>query len=353
MGIGLVLIYSASFIFATETYGDGLYFFKRQLIFTCVAILSLFGASRVPIRFIKKLFWPLYGLMIFGLVATLIPGFAHKAGGASRWISLPGGFHLEPSEIAKLMSAVIFSWLMTYERKPGAPSSRFWSMAMGLVIFPILLLLGEPDFGSCVIFFGVGLTLLFCFGLPWSYLISAFLVALPTFYLLVMRVDYRRRRVLAFLNPWSDVSNSGFQVIQSLLSFHAGGFWGTGLGKGQSKLYFLPEAHTDFILSVLGEETGFFGFAIVTLLFVWVVLRGLQIAMRAQDPFARRLAVGLSSLIGYQAVINMGVVTGLLPTKGLTMPFLSYGGSSLVAVSLACGVLVRIHKEAGIQNAQK
>jgi cell division protein FtsW len=150
--------------------------------------------------------------------------------------------------------------------------------------------------------------------------------------------------MLAFLNPWADAANSGFQVIQSLLSFHAGGFWGTGLGKGQSKLYFLPEAHTDFILAVLGEETGFLGFLIVALLFIWIVFRGFQIAMLSRDPFNRRLAVGLSSLIGFSAIINLGVVTGLLPTKGLTMPFLSYGGSSLIMMSLACGLLVNIHQ---------
>ncbi|MBK9294582.1 MAG: FtsW/RodA/SpoVE family cell cycle protein [Oligoflexia bacterium] len=159
-----------------------------------------------------------------------------------------------------------------------------------------------------------------------------------------MQVDYRKKRMLAFLNPWDDPSQSGFQVIQSLLSFSAGGFWGTGLGKGQSKLYFLPEAHTDFILAVLGEETGFLGFLLVTFLFIWLVMRGLQIALLSPDPFAKRLAVGLSAMIGLQAVINIGVVTGLLPTKGLTMPFLSYGGSSLVVVSCACGILISIYR---------
>ena len=147
------------------------------------------------------------------------------------------------------------------------------------------------------------------------------------------------------MNPWADPSNGGFQVIQSLLGFHAGGFWGTGLGKGQAKLFFLPEAHTDFIMAVLGEETGFIGVLFVLFLFAWLVFRGLQIAVRCADPFGKRLAIGMSSLIAYQALINAGVVTGLLPTKGLTMPFLSYGGSSLVAVSLACGVLINIQRK--------
>jgi cell division protein FtsW len=217
-------------------------------------------------------------------------------------------------------------------------------MGLFTVLIPVALLLKQPDFGSSVIFFLVGIAMLFCFGLPWGYLLSAAIASIPLFYVFVMRVGYRRQRVLAFLNPWADPANGGFQVIQSLLSFHAGGLFGAGLGKGQAKLFFLPEAHTDFILAVLGEETGFVGLVFVLLLFAWLVLRGIQISVRCSEPFGRRLAVGMSCLIGFQAIINAGVAMGLLPTKGLTMPFLSYGGSSLIAVSLACGVLINIHR---------
>lgn len=353
MGIGLVLVYSASFIFATENYDDGLFFFKRQTLFVGIALFVMWFASRVNVNLIRKSFWILYGVCITLLLATFIPGLAHKAGGATRWIALPGGFHLEPGEITKMMSALIFSWLLTRERKKDEPWYKNILLSVVLVGLPVLLLLKQPDFGSSVLFFLIGLTLLFCFGLPWAYLISALIVSMPLFYILVMRVDYRKKRMLAFLNPWEDPSNSGFQVIQSLLSFNSGGFWGTGLGKGQSKLYFLPEAHTDFILAVLGEETGFLGFLLVTVLFIWLVMRGLQIALLSSDPFAKRLAVGLSAMIGFQAVINIGVVTGLLPTKGLTMPFLSYGGSSLVVVSCACGVLISIYKSSQLSLASK
>jgi cell division protein FtsW len=196
-----------------------------------------------------------------------------------------------------------------------------------------------------VIFFLVGASLLFCFGLPWRYVFLSGVVAIPTFYALVMQKAYRRERVLAFLNPWADPGNGGFQVIQSLLSLHAGGLFGVGIGKGQSKLFFLPEAHTDFILAVLGEETGLIGLVVVLLLFCWLVYRGMQISLRCKEPFGKRLGFGMSALIAFQALINTGVVTGLLPTKGLTMPFLSYGGSSLVAVSLACGVLINIYSQ--------
>ncbi len=349
MGIGLVLVYSASFIFASENYGDGLYFFKRQTFFVLAALFCMISASYFPYRFLRNLFWPLMFILIGGLLAVFVPGIGHRVGGASRWIPLPMGFHIEPSEIAKLLSPVIFSYLLTYERERSEPWYRFWIVAFVTVFLPVYIMMRQPDFGSSVIFFLVGFTLLFCFGIPWGYLISAAILSIPVLYILVMRVGYRRQRVLAFLNPWADPGNSGFQVIQSLLSIHAGGLWGTGLGKGQSKLFFLPEAHTDFILAVLGEETGFIGLMVVLLLFSWLIFRGLQVAVRCDDPFGKRLALGMTSLIAYQAFVNMGVVTGLLPTKGLTMPFLSYGGSSLLAISLACGVLVSVHRRQGLQ----
>jgi len=343
MGIGLVLVYSASFVFASETYGDGLYFFKRQLVFVALSLVGLGFASIFPYPYLKKFFWFFFIVLICSLVSVFAPGIGHRVGGAVRWVSLPGGLRFEPGELAKLMSPVIFAYLLTYERKETDSKGKFLSVILMVTLLPILIMLKQPDFGSSVICFLVGATLLFCFELPWRYMFITGVVAVPAIYALVMGSTYRRQRVLAFLNPWADPSHGGFQVIQSMLSLHAGGFWGVGIGKGQGKLFFLPEAHTDFILAVLGEETGFLGLILVLLLFSWIVFRGIQIAGQCKDPFGRRLALGLSSLIAFQAIINTGVVTGLLPTKGLTMPFLSYGGSSLVAVSLACGVLINIH----------
>ena len=343
MGIGLVLVYSASFIFASETYGDGLYFFKRQLVFVVLSLVGLGFASIFPYTYLKKFFWFFFALLVGSLLAVFVPGLGHRVGGAVRWISIPGGLRFEPGELAKLMSPVIFAYLLTYEKKKTDSKWKFFYIALTVTLLPVLIMLKQPDFGSSVICFLVGATLLFCFGLPWRYLFITGVVAVPTFYALVMGKEYRRQRVLAFMNPWADPAHGGFQVIQSMLSLHAGGFWGVGIGKGQGKLFFLPEAHTDFILAVLGEETGFLGLIFVLLLFSWIIFRGIQIAGRCKDPFGRRLAMGLSALIAFQVIINTGVVTGLLPTKGLTMPFLSYGGSSLVAVSLACGVLLNIH----------
>jgi cell division protein FtsW len=347
MGAGLVLVYSASFIFASETYGDGLFFFKRQIVYVILGLAAMGAASLVPYTILRKWFWVFFGALIFVLLAVFIPGIGHRAGGAVRWVNLPFGFHLEPGELAKLMSPVIFSFLLTYQRGKNESWWKIWIISVVVVLAPVIIMMKQPDFGSSVIFFLIGFSLLFCFGLSWRYLLGAGIMAIPLFYVFVMRVTYRRQRILAFLNPWADPSNSGFQVIQSLLGIHAGGFWGTGLGKGQAKLFFLPEAHTDFIVAVLGEETGFIGLLFVLILFGWLIFRGLQIAVQCADPFGKRLAIGMSSLIAYQAIINMGVVTGLLPTKGLTMPFLSFGGSSLISVCLACGVLVSIHRTKG------
>lgn len=344
MGLGLIMVYSASFVLASEKYGDGLFYLRRQFIFVLLALALLFFSSRIDYLYYRK-FFP---LLFLGTVALLglvfVPGIGHRVGGAWRWINTPFGFRIEPSELAKLMSAIIFAYLLTINKKANQSLIRFLFYSIVYCGLPIFLMLKQPDFGSCVIFFLVGFALLFSFGLRWSYIIATLITLIPIFYLLVMRVDYRRNRMLAFLNPWSDPTHSGFQVIQSLLGVHAGGIWGTGIGKGQAKLFFLPEAHTDFILAVLAEETGFVGIALVLSMFAWIVFRGLQIGMRCQEPFGKRLAIGLSCLLGFEGLINAGVVTGLLPTKGLTMPLLSYGGSSLLVTALACGIIINIHR---------
>ena len=350
MGIGLVAVYSASFVFASEKYGDGLFFFKKQIVFVVLATFVLWLVSHFPYQLFKKYFWIFLAVEVVALLLVFVPGLAYRAGGASRWISLPGGLHFEPSELAKLMAPIAIGFLMTRKRWRD---EKWWQTVLIYVLsllVPIFIMLRQPDFGSSAIIAIVCLTVLFCFGLKWGYFVVAGLIAVPAFYFLVVRVPYRFKRIEAFLNPWTDPSESGFQVIQSLLSFFNGGFWGTGLGKGQGKLFFLPEAHTDFILAVLGEETGFIGLIAVFALYSWLVLRGLQISIECNEPFGKKIALGMTALVGFQAVINGGVVLGLLPTKGLTMPFLSYGGSSLIAMTAACGVLLNIHRQNLLQR---
>jgi cell division protein FtsW len=339
------MVYSASFIYASENFGDGMHFFKRQLIFVIIGMAALYFASLVPYKHYQKMFWPGFAFLIFIMMVLFVPGVGHRAGGALRWIKLPFGFHLEPSEVAKLFSPILFSYWLAREAKNEKNRGRYYTLLGLTILLPCLLMMKQPDFGSTVIFSLIGVTILFCFGLQWRYIVGLLVAALPTFYFLVWRIDYRRARVESFLNPWADPEKSGFQVIQSLLSVHAGGLFGSGLGKGQGKLFFLPEAHTDFILAVLGEEVGWIGLVLVLLLYAWLVFRGFQVAVRCTDSFGKGLAIGMTSLIGFQAVINAAVVLGLLPTKGLTLPFLSYGGSSLVSMSIACGILLSIHRK--------
>jgi cell division protein FtsW len=204
------------------------------------------------------------------------------------------------------------------------------------------LLMIQPDMGSSMTLAAVAIVMLFAAGTRLSYIFSMFLMALPILYFLVMNVEYRRRRIMSFLDPWQDPMSSGFQIIQSWLAFGKGGLVGQGLGEGQQKLFYLPEAHTDFILSVVGEELGFAGVLVISAMFFLLVLRSIRVALYAEDNFGRYLAFGIAILLGLEAFINMGVVTGLLPTKGLALPFISYGGSSLIISLLSVGILLSV-----------
>lgn len=343
LGLGLVQVYSSSFIFAIESAEDGLFFFRKQFTFAILALAALFFTASIPWKWSKRVAWACLGVALVGLVLTYVPGMAIKAGGASRWIKLPLGQRFEPSELLKVTFPFLMAWILTDEK------NRFgvleWPMRILLIAGPMAMLLGQPDFGSFVICTAVALGVWFAFGLRWSYVFAAALVSIPAFYVLVVQVPYRYARIQAFLDPWSDPSHKGFQVIQSMLSFHSGRLWGGGLGQGQGKLFFLPEAHTDFTLAVLGEEMGFIGFAIVLSIYGFVILRALQISMRSTDGQSRAIALGICLVFSLQTFINMGVVMGLLPTKGLTLPFMSYGGSSLLCTCLAMGWLLNLDAE--------
>ena len=346
LGIGLVQVYSSSFIFAIESRGDGLFFFKRQLFFTVVAVGVLLMTASIPFRWIEKFGWMLWIAAAVGVVATMVPSLGIRAGGAARWLKLPGGIVFEPSELVKISISLL---LATYfSEKFAARFESFGKMNLpiraGLLIVPLLFVLHQPDFGTFAICTSVFVSILFAFGLQWRYVIAAFTVAVPSFYFLVMNVPYRRARVLAFLDPWADPEVKGFQVIQSMLSFQSGGVTGVGLGQGQGKLFFLPEAHTDFTMAVLGEEMGFVGFLVVVGLYGYLVFRGLQLATRAEDRYHKVLALGLSLTFAFSVFINCGVVMGLLPTKGLTLPFLSYGGSSLMMCCFLFGLLLNVDR---------
>ena len=340
MGIGLVQVYSSSYIFATESYGSGLYFFQRQLIFTILGLGVLLGTASIPFHHYEKwgwVLWPVAGLLV---AATFLPGFGVRVGGALRWLQFPLGYRFEPSELLKIAFVLLIASLFV---RPSNFLGRInaWWIVLALVL-PFGLLLKQPDFGTFAILIVVGLSLLFAFGLKWRWIVTGFATIIPAFYFLVMTKPYRRARVEAFLDPWADPDQKGFQAIQSMLSFHSGGLTGAGLGQGQGKLFFLPEAHTDFTLAVFGEEMGFLGVSLLLLLYGFIVFRGVQLAVKTEESFKRACALGLSLIFGLSVFINAGVVMGMLPTKGLTLPFMSYGGSSLLCLCLLFGLLLSL-----------
>lgn len=345
LGIGLVQVYSSSYIFAIESFSDGLFFLKKQLIFTIVGLLILSAVSYIPINLFRSTSYFIWLSVSALVVLTLVPSFGVKVGGASRWIPLLGNYNVEPSEFLKISLAIILSYyIYLHHHKKSKFSFKDWKWILRVLILllPICLLLYQPDFGSFVLCLLVICTLLFMFGLHLRYVFLAILAVLPLFYFLVINNSYRKTRILSFLNPWDDPTRSGFQIIQSMLSFFSGGIFGKGLGQGQGKLFFLPEAHTDFTLAVMGEEWGFIGIFFLLLLFGFLIFRGFQIAINSRDVFAKALVLSIVVIFAYSVFINFGVTLGLLPTKGLTLPFLSYGGSSLISTCFSWGIVLSI-----------
>jgi cell division protein FtsW len=338
---GVVMVYSASSIMATKKFHDGFYFLKRQGIYAILGFAAMAFAMRIDYNFWRKAAVPiLLGCLVL-LLAVLIPGIGGSAGGSSRWIRLPG-FSFQPSEFAK----IAFIMYMAYSLDKKQDKVRFFSSGflpyMVVLAVMLLLLLKQPDLGSSLTLGAVAMVMLFAAGTRLSYIFSMILLALPFLYYAVMHVDYRRRRIMAFLNPWEDPTNTGFQIIQSWIAVGTGGIFGQGLGEGKQKLFYLPEAHTDFIFSVVGEELGFIGVMVIASMFFLLVHRGIRVALYAEDNFGRSLAFGISTLIGLEAFVNIAVVTGIFPTKGLALPFISYGGSSLIITLFAVGILLNI-----------
>jgi cell division protein FtsW len=250
---------------------------------------------------------------------------------------------LLPGELLNVSFSLVFASF--YFRRPEGHIKTIWALRFAILAVPLLMLLGQPDFGTFAIIVTVGLALLFAYGLQWRYVLAGLSVAFPAFYFLVMSVPYRRARVLAFLDPWADPAHKGFQVIQSMLSYHAGGLTGAGLGQGQGKLFFLPEAHTDFTMSVVGEEMGFVGFAFILFLYGYIVFRGFQISIQSKNSFKGCVALGFCLTFALAIFVNVGMTMGILPTKGLALPFLSYGGSSLLNLCFLVGLLINLHQD--------
>ncbi len=341
VGIGIVMVYSTSAIIAGDRFGDPYYFLKRQALYAAVGFVLMLAMMFFPYETLKRFAYPILIFSVLLLVVVLVPGIGHRTGGAMRWLKI-GSFSFQPSEFAKLGLVIFLAYLLAKkEEKIRSFSFGFLPPVLlsGLVI---ALVMKEPDFGAAFFLTAMVFLLLFVGGARVVYIACAFLTAIPVAYALLMNVGYRYRRLMSFIRPWEDPNGTSFQIIQSFLSFGSGGLFGLGLGEGRQKLFFLPAPHTDFIFSVIGEELGLVGATAVVLLFFILTLRGIQIGLSLEDRFGVFLALGITLMISLQAVINMGVVLGLLPTKGLTLPFISYGGTSLIANLAGVGILFHL-----------
>lgn len=338
---GVVMVYSASSVMAAKKFHDGFYFLKRQSLFALLGFSVMAVAMHIDYHVWKKLAVPLFLACFFMLLLVFLPGIGGTAKGASRWIRLPG-FNFQPSELAKVALILYMAYsLDKRQEKLKQFMAGFFPYLLILGVF-IAVLLAQHDMGAALTMLVVAIVMLFAAGTKVQYILGMAVVALPGIALLVLTKAYRMRRITAFLDPWQDPTDAGFQIIQSWLALGTGGIFGQGLGEGKQKLFYLPEAHTDFILAVCGEELGFVGVIVIASLFLLLVQRSILVAISAEDNFGRFLAFGIAVLIGLEAFINMAVVTGMLPTKGIALPFLSYGGSSLIISLSAIGVLLNV-----------
>ncbi|MBS1959728.1 MAG: putative lipid II flippase FtsW [Bdellovibrionales bacterium] len=344
---GLLMVYSASYIFAEERTGDGYSFIRKQLFYALAGFGALFVTSRIPHQ--KWYTWaPIaLGVVLSMLILVMIPGVGARVGGAQRWINL-GLFRFQPAELAKIVGVMFVGRQLVRHQRDLHDFKKGVISPVALLLPLMVLLLFQPDFGSTALLAGTTFILMFIAGVRPLYLFGGLFGGLGAAAMLVITSPYRMARVMTFIDPWRDPAGKGFQVIQSMLGLHNGSLFGQGLGNGKEKLFFLPEAHNDFIFAVIGEELGFIGIAAVICAYIFFIYRGLRISWSAlqerHDRFGFYLGCGISLLLGMQAFINMGVVMGLLPTKGLTLPFISYGGSALTLNLMAIGILYSISK---------
>jgi len=340
---GMVMIYSSSGVYAMQELGDKLYFLKRHLVFLLIGLVMTAGIMAVDYRDLRKIARPLMLSTIVLLVLVLIPGFGKMSFGARRWFHL-GPINFQPAELAKIAMIIYVADFLTRKQERIRDFFRGFVPVMAVLGATALLILKQPDLGTTILMGSVVLIMIFIAGARWEHISLLAALALPAFYFLVVRVPYRWTRIITFLDPWRDSQGAGFQLTQSQIAFGSGGFLGVGLGKSVQKLFYLPAAHTDFILSIIGEELGFVGAFAVIMLFIGFIWQGARIAKRTTDPFGYILSIGIVAIIGLQAVVNVGVSIGALPTKGLPLPFISYGGSALVFNMVAVGLLLNISR---------
>ena len=338
--LSVVMVYSASAPMALDRYGLASFFLIKQGMWALLGIALLYVVMRIDYRVYREpaFIWTCLALVTLALVAVFL---RPPVNGARRWLGV-GGIGMQPSELAKL-AAIFFIAALLERRMQRIDDIGYALLPIAIVVLGLVaLILPEPDFGTSMSLLLIAAVMVFSAGLSYRYVVGALLCALPALYILVMGSAYRRRRTLAFLNPWDDPLGDGFQIIQSLIAIGTGGVWGKGLMNGVQKLFYLPEPHTDFIFSVIAEELGLIGATLVVLCFCVLTWRGIRVALRAPDGFGAYLALGLTTMVALLAFVNISVVLGLLPTKGIPLPLISNGGSSLLINLVGMGILLNV-----------
>jgi cell division protein FtsW len=346
LSIGVLMVYSASAAFAYHKYGDAFYFAKRQLLFAALGVFLMFWIAQLDPKKFRE--WAKPGLILcfILLVIVLIPGVGILRNGARSWLGI-GAFSIQPSEFMKL---AMIAFLARMYSRPDYQITHFWTgfiPGLSLLVAAFGLIMLQPDLGTGTVLMGTGLALIFSAGARLKHILAFLMLGVAGFAGLVLAAPYRIQRIVAFLNPWQDPLGAGYHLIQSLYAIGPGGLMGLGLGMSKQKHLYLPEPHTDFIFSILAEELGFLGAATVILLFAVIVWRGIRIAIGSSDLFSSLVSAGVTAMIMIQAMINIGVVSGTFPVTGITLPFLSYGGSSLTLTLAAVGILLNFSRFTG------
>lgn len=345
LAIGLVMVFSSSAVISYHEQGDYYYYVKRQLLFAGAGIFLMFVLMNIDYWILRK--WAKIGLIgCFALlILVLIPGVGLERGGAQSWLGV-GAFSIQPSEFIKIWMIIFLAKYLSERQKQLVSFTKGLLPSLAIVFLAFGLIMLQPDLGTGAVMVGTAVTMIFIAGARMAHLVGLAMIGVLGFAALVLAAPYRIARITAFLDPWQDPLGAGYQVIQSLYAIGPGGLMGLGLGMSRQKFYYLPEPQTDFIFAILSEELGFIGAATVLVLFTLLLWRGMRVAISAPDLYGSFLAAGIIAMIAIQVIINVGVVTGMFPVTGITLPFLSYGGSSLTLMLMAVGILLNVSRYA-------
>jgi len=343
LSLGLIMVYSASAVWADYRFDDSFYFAKRQLLFAIIGLIAMFFIMNIDYWTWRSWSKVILITCFVLLIAVLIPGIGNVRNGSRSWIGV-GAFSIQPSEFMKLAMIIYLAKFLSENQKNITSFKKGLVPSLGLVFTAFALIMLQPDLGTGTVMVGTCLIMIFVSGARIAHFAGLGLLGLAGFVGLIAAAPYRIKRITAFLDPWEDPLGSGFQTIQSLYAIGPGGLFGLGLGQSRQKFFYLPEPQTDFIFAILAEELGFIGGAFVLLLFALLLWRGIRTALNAPDLYGSFLAVGIISMVAFQVMINIGVVINLIPVTGITLPFFSYGGSSLTLMLMAMGILLNISR---------